>query len=141
MRGARAPARARPGRDPGGEPLPALGEEESGEDEHQVQRLCVHGLQEEAHREDGEVEDGLTGSLRAELVLRDPVEKIERDEAARERDEDAREHVVTEQRVAEDRDSRRVQGKKAGAPTAKSYPCSAMPMYHSLSERAQTSVT
>ena len=93
--------RPRQDREPDAEPCacepPALGEEEREQRQQEEEGLRVRGLEEEAHREEREVEDGAPGAVRTEPFLGDPVEEQERAVAGRERDEHAREHVVAEE--------------------------------------------
>ena len=89
-----------------------LGEREGREREQQEERLAVDGLEEERHREDGEVEHRAPRAVGAEPFLGEPVQQQERAEGRGERDDDPRQQVVADEDVAEPR--RRAPGRAGG---------------------------
>ena len=119
MRRARAPGRSatatgrREEREPAGEPrteeaAPFSGQKRD-DGEQEVERLAVDGLEEERHREEGEVEHRAACAVGSELSFGEVVEQDERREAGRERDDDPGEQVVAEKDVSEQADGRRVE--------------------------------
>src|SRR5207248_2343192 len=91
-----------PGYDSRRSESPTLGEGECRERKQEEERLVVDGLQEERHRKDGEVEDRPPCTVGAEPLFREPVQQEERSECGRERDDDAGEQVVREERVPDE---------------------------------------
>ena len=89
-------------------------ERERREHEQQEERLAVHGLQEEAHREHREIQDAALCALGAEPLLRQPVEQEERAEAAGERHDEPGQQVVAEEDPSEDCDERGVERVERG---------------------------
>ena len=83
--------------EPCAEEAPALSEQERGDAQEEVERLAVHGLQEERHREQREVEDGSPRAFGAQPSLGQPVQEHEGREPRRERDDDPGEDVVAEE--------------------------------------------
>ena len=100
-------------REPAGEPraeeAPPFSGQKRDDGEQQVERLAVDGLEEERHREEGEVEHRAARAVGSELSFCEVVEQDERREAGRERDDDPGEQVVAKKDVSEQADGRRVE--------------------------------
>src|SRR3954465_4802303 len=95
-------------------PAPALRECERREREREEERLAVDGLEKERHREQGELEDGAARAVRAECSFGRGVQEDECSKRRGERNDDAREHVVAEEDMADEPDERWIERPERG---------------------------